>query len=173
MPRVKVMLEVCHAVASSVGQSGGHLANPFPRRVCKHAGQPLTHWFSALTGGGQGKFEHFYFPAKAWLVLTPFLPLGAAIQPSLDLEVIPINIYENFMIKRRISPFIFQTCPNTHHLAPKSCPARQELPPWAGVSQDAHPKTGGNFTRSVYPPGPSSQHQFNISSFPFSLKIHN
>lgn len=42
---------------------------------------------------------YFFFPAKAWLVLTPFLPLGAAIQPSLDLEVIPINIYENFMIK--------------------------------------------------------------------------
>lgn len=78
----------------------GDLASPFPRRICKDAGQPQTHWFSALTDEGQGKFKHlFFFPAKAWLVLTPFLPLGAAIQPSLDLEVIPINIYENFMIK--------------------------------------------------------------------------
>lgn len=53
----------------------------------------------------------------------PFLPLGAAILPLLDLEVIPINMYENFMIKRRISPFIFQTCPNTSP-SPKS-PYRQ------------------------------------------------
>lgn len=173
MPRFKVMLKACHAAASSVWQSGGHLANLFPRRVWKDAGQPPTHCFCALTGGGQGKFKHFYFPDKAWLVLTPFLPLGAAIQPSLDLEVIPINIYENFMIKRRINPFIFQTCPNAHHLAPKACPARQELPPCAGVSQDACPKTGGNFTRTVHPPGSSSQHQFSISSFPFFLKISN
>lgn len=165
------MLKACHAVASSVEQSGGHLANPFPRRVCRDAGHPLTHCFSAFTGRGQGKFKHFYFPAKAWLVLIPFLPLGAAIQPSLDLEVIPINIYENFMIKRRISPFIFQTCPNTDILAPKAYPARQELPPCAGVSQNAHPKTGGNFARSVYSPGPSSWHQFSISSFPCFLKI--
>lgn len=164
MPRVQVMLKACHAVASSVEQSGRHPANPFPRRVCQDARQPLTHWFSALTGGDKVNPSIFYFPAKAWLVLTPFLPLGAAIQPSLDLEVIPINIYENFMIKRRISPFIFQTCPNAHHLAPKACPARQELPPCAGVSQDAHPKTGGNFARSVYPPGPSSWHQ---STLPF------
>lgn len=172
-PRVKVMLKACHAFASSVGQSGGHLGSPYPRRVCRDAGQPLTHWFSALPGGEQGKFKHFYFPAEAWLVLTPFLPLGAAIQPLLDLEVIPINIYENFMIKRKIRPFIFQTCPNTHYLAPKACTARQKLPPCDGVSQDAHPKTGGNFARSVHPPGSSSWHQFSISSFPFFLKISN
>lgn len=48
------MLKARHVVASSVGQSGGQLANPFPRRACRDAGQPLTHWFSALTGAGQG-----------------------------------------------------------------------------------------------------------------------
>lgn len=43
MPRVKMMLKVCHEVASSVGQRGGYLASPFPRRICKDAGQPQTH----------------------------------------------------------------------------------------------------------------------------------
>lgn len=57
------MLKACHAIASSVGQSGGHLVNPFPRKVHSDAGQPLTHWFYPLTGRGQGKFKHFYFPA--------------------------------------------------------------------------------------------------------------
>lgn len=158
------------ALLDKVGDTWGA---PIPGECAGMLGSPWPTGFSALTGGEQGKFKHFYFPAEVWLVLTPFLPLGAAIQPLLDLEVIPINIYENFMIKRKISPFIFQTCPNTHYLAPKACTARQKLPPCDGVSQDAHPKTGGNFARSVHPPGPSSWHQFSISSFSFSLKISN
>lgn len=146
------MLKACPCRCQQCWGGGGrHLGTPFPGMVCRDAGQPLTHQFSALTGGGHGKFEPIYFPAKAWSVLTPFLPLGAAILPSLDLEVIPINIYESFMIKRGISPFIFQTCPNTHRPAPKPRTAGRQLPPCAGVSRDAHPKTSGESAGSGSP----------------------
>ena len=56
------------------------------------------------------------------------------------------------MIKRGISPFIFQTCLNTHRPAPEPRTAGWELPPRAGVPWDAHPKPGGE---SAGPGSPS------------------
>lgn len=127
------------------------LGSPWPPMLCS-------------PGKGQGKLKPFYFPAKTWLILTPFLSLGAAILPSLDLEVIPINIYENFMIKRGISPFIFQTCLNAHCPAPKPCATEQKLLPCTEVPRDAHPKTRVSMWGQAHPPGPNcralAQHFF-------------
>lgn len=175
-PSIKVMLKACLCGCQQCwARWGGHPGTPFPGRVCGDVGQPLTHPYSALAGGEQGKFEPFYFPAKAQLVLTPpILPLGAAILPSLDLKVIPINMYENFMIKRGISPFIFQTCPNTHHPAPKPRAARQGLMLGSPPLRMHTPKRAGSLQGQAHPPGHNCttwvQHFF-LSPFP--LRINN